>query len=243
MTEDVKQDAQAPAAGVSKWRSKITISLSAFVMSLAMTAISAYSGLRGSDIVVVPPKQVLVFRDGEGANSILAVAARFDIINASADYGDVMLEASARIGQGGPSFAFSAPVKATFTSRSREAAEGCAIDSRCIPLAGLLVVEQPDTMIDFSGGASRTVMLAFPAAGWNCPSAKAQCADFESFEKALTSIGKAPLQLEFSLKFNSDGDRKISCGADKPDVGYLAQAGWLSLACKQREVKGRRWSF
>lgn len=241
MTEDAAQGEQTPAGGAGRWRSKITISLSAFVMSLAMTAISAYSGLRGSDLVVVPPKQILLFRDGEGANSILSVAARFDIINASADYGDVLLEASTRLGQSGPVFAFSAPIKATFTSRSREAAEGCAIDSRCIPLAGLLVVEQPDTMIDFGGGASRTVTLSFPATGWNCTSSKEQCAAYDSFEKALAAIGKQPLDLEFALKFNSDGERKIFCGSDKPDLGYLAQAGWISLACKEREVKGRHW--
>lgn len=238
VSEEAVEGAGTAAPARKGWRSKINISVSAFVMSLTMTGISAYYALRGSDLVVIAPKQVILFRDGEGAGSVLSIATRFDVINASADYGDVLLDASVRIGKDGPSFAYSAPVKATFTSRAAEAANGCAIDSRCIPLTGLLVVEQPDEMIDLAGGAARTLTLSFPAAGWNCSSSPNKCAGYETFDKALATMGDRPIDLDFTIKFNSDGTRRILCGASSPDKSYLGQAGWISLPCKSRKVDG-----
>jgi hypothetical protein len=209
-------------------RSKITLSLAAFIMSMTITIINAYSSLRGSDIVV----------DGNGINSVLSFATRFDMINASADHGDVLLEASLRVGTKGPVFAHSAAVKPVFTGRSKEAAGNCALDMRCIALTGLLIVEQPDAMIDLGGGAARTISLAFPAAAWNCKGPAEQCARYGSFEKAITAIGAQPLDLNFIINFNSDGHRRIICRGKTPNADYLGKFGWISLACDQRSISG-----
>jgi hypothetical protein len=219
-------------------RSKITLSLAAFIMSMTITIINAYSSLRGSDIVVVPPKQVILYRDGNGINSVLSFATRFDMINASADHGDVLLEASLRVGTKGPVFAHSAAVKPVFTGRSKEAAGNCALDMRCIALTGLLIVEQPDAMIDLGGGAARTISLSFPAAAWNCKGTAEQCARYGSFEKAITAIGAQPLDLNFIINFNSDGHRRIICRGKTPNADYLGKFGWISLACDQRSISG-----
>lgn len=233
---DIGETRSTPAASPSGWRSKITLSLCAFVMSLAMTAISAYHGLRGSDIVIVAPKQVILFRDGEGAASILSVAARFDMVNAAADYGDVVLETNVRFGKGGPSFAYAAPVKSVFTGQAKEAAQDCGIDARCIALTGLLVVEQPDEIIDLAGGGARTITLNFPVAEWNCGPGSKDCTTLAGFDKAVATMGNKPLELEFEVKLNSDGRRRIRCTTPPVDSRYLAQAGWISLACEKRSV-------
>ncbi|GAD51038.1 hypothetical protein NT2_14_00420 [Caenibius tardaugens NBRC 16725] len=202
-------------------------------MSLAMTMISTYYALRGSDVIVVPPKQVILFRDGNGAGSIMSIVARFDMINASADYGDVLLNISAQVGKNGPRYDYSAPAKAIFTNDVAAAADDCASDSRCIPLTGLMVAEQPDDMFALGGGAARTTTLVFPMAEWNCKGEAAQCGKYSTFEKSLTSIGKNPLSVEFSLKFHSDGARKIVCVSDAAvDSQYLQNAGWISFACQ-----------
>lgn len=197
-----------------------------------MTMISAYYSLRGSDVIAVPPKQVILFRDGDGAGSIMSIVSRFDMINASADYGDVLLNVSAQLGKNGPRYESSAPAKAIFTNNAKNAADDCPLDSRCIPLTGLMVVEQPDDMFALGGGAARTTTLTFPMTDWNCKGAAKQCSMYSTFDKALASIDKKSLKLEFSLNLHSDGTRKVACTSSAIDSKYLQNAGWISLACQ-----------
>ena len=65
------EDGHESSDGRLRLLPRVTLALSAFIMSLAVTLISAYYALQGPEVLVRPPQQVLIYRDGEGAQSIL----------------------------------------------------------------------------------------------------------------------------------------------------------------------------
>ena len=58
-----------------------SLSLAAFVMSLTIAAINAAYALRGAEIAVDPPAQLILYRDGSGEQSVLTAAVRLSMIN------------------------------------------------------------------------------------------------------------------------------------------------------------------
>jgi hypothetical protein len=90
---EAEEDEASEGGGGSRRFPRVTLALSAFIMSLVVTLISAYYALQGPEVLVRPPEQILLYRDGEGEQSILGFGIRLDMINGASDYGDVMLEA------------------------------------------------------------------------------------------------------------------------------------------------------
>ena len=94
---------EAPASEAKRgWlrAPKLTLGLSAFIMSLTVTLINASYALRGSDIVVLPPAEALLYRDGDGAGSVLTAAMPLSMINAASGYGDLLLDATLALPDG-----------------------------------------------------------------------------------------------------------------------------------------------
>ena len=222
------------------WLPRPSLALSAFIMSLAVTLISAYYALQGPEVLVRPPQQILLYRDGEGQQSILGFDVRLDMINSATDYGDVMLDAALSPADSGASFRFQNVMRPVFTGAAAVSDE-CELGSRCISHPGLKLIEQPDVLVDVAGGAARAMHLSFPAAQWNCEGAKAACARFATFNQAAAAIGARPLDVRITLKLNGDGIRQIRCRGGKVDISYLKGVGWMTLACEQSEVQGEPW--
>jgi len=220
---------------------RLTLSLSAFIMSLTITLLNAFYGLRGAEIVVEPPEQVLLYRDGEGENAVLTFAVRLPMINTAASYGDLMLEATLQPGAGAPKFKYQALVHPVFTDRSAEALGKCDLESRCIARPGLFIAEQADEIIDIPAGQARSRYFAFTLAEWNCQGPKPDCAGFQNFPASAARIGSRPLDIEITLRFNGDGTRRILCRGGAIDLRYLNQVGWVNLSCQTRSVKGDTW--
>ncbi len=219
-------------------RYRPSLALSAFVMSLTVTLINAYYSVRGSDIVVLPPEQVLLYRDGEGVNAVLAIAMQLNMINsASGDYGDVMVDASIQPTAGGPEFRYSSLVRPIFAD-THATSDQCAFGSRCVSLPGLFLIESPDDLVALPGGGAKAVFLSFPAATWNCAGTKAQCDAFGTFDHALAAMGKKPLNAKVTVRFHSDGHRDIRCGGEPLNADYLAKAGWLAVPCTRTKING-----
>ena len=219
-------------------RYRPSLAVSAFVMSLTVTLINAYYSVRGSDIVVLPPEQVLLYRDGEGANAVLAIAMQLNMINsASGDYGDVMVDASIQPTAGGPEFRYSSLVRPIFAD-TRATSDQCAFGSRCVSLPGLFLIESPDDLVALPGGGAKAVFLSFPATAWNCSGTRAQCDAFGTFDHALAAMGKKPLNAKVTVRFHSDGHRDIKCGGGPLNGDYLAKAGWLAAPCTRTKITG-----
>lgn len=245
-SETAAEDEEASAGsegsrGRFRWFPRVTLALSAFIMSLAVTLISAYYALQGPEVLVRPPEQVLLYRDGEGSQSILGFGIQLDMINGASDYGDVMLEAELSPANSDVAFGFQNVLRPVFTGSAKASTDDCALGSRCIGHPGLLLIEQPDTLVDLPGGAARAMHLSFPAAQWNCRGPEQACARYAAFDQAAAAVAAGPLDLSIRLTFNRDGERTVRCTGGKISLAYLQKLGWVTLACEQSEVTGGPW--
>lgn len=238
--QDGADEEQSTTHGLSRWFPRVTLALSAFIMSLVVTLISAYYALQGPEVLVRPPEQVLLYRDGEGDQSILGFGVRLDMINGASDYGDVMLDAELTPVGSGASFHFQNVMRSVFTG-SAPVSDECELGSRCIAHPGLRLIEQPDTLVDLAGGAARAMHLSFPAAQWNCDGSEQACARYATFDQALAALATRRLEISIKLNFNRDGNRTIRCSAGRIDANYVRQLGWATLACDDSSVSGGPW--
>ena len=240
--EAPKPAAEEPKPERKPWwrRFRPNLAISAFAMSLTLPLINAYYAVRGANIVVLPPEQILLYRDGEGDKAVLSLAMQLNMINsASSNYGDVMLDASIQPKAGGPEFRYSSLVHPVFADTAATSGQ-CAFGSRCLSLPGLFMIELPDDLVSLPGGGAKQIFLSFPAASWNCVGKADQCAAYGTFDKALQAMGTHPLDTKLTIRFHSDGHRDIRCGGGPINTAYLAKVGWLAVPCQQVKVSGAR---
>lgn len=209
-----------------------SLSLAAFLMSLSITLINVYYSMRGAEIAVDPPAQIILYRDGSGEASVLTAAVRIDMINVAEGYGDVLKTASVSIGDGGARFGYEGTLRTVFTGVEQKAAD-CELGLRCLQLPGLYVIERNDEILDVPSGAARSFGLSFPIISWNCQaSGKSGCGAFDSFPKSVAALDAKGLTATIRLGFHSDGERKLTCKTGPLDRGYLSKVGWVSLPCR-----------
>ena len=209
-----------------------SLSLAAFVMSLGITLINVYYAMRGSDVAVDQPRQIILYRDGEGASSVLTAAITVDAINVANGYGDVLKDASLSFDGGRSRFDYQGTIKTVFVGNSKAAAPPCELGLRCLALPGLFIVERSDEILDLPSGAARAFQLNFPAVQWNCQGAAKTCGGTGNFSDALGAIGGREITAIVKLRFHSDGTRTLTCRMARPQLDYLAKVGWLSVACQ-----------
>ncbi len=209
-----------------------SLSLAAFVMSLGITLINVYYAMRGSEIAVDQPRQLILYRDGTGAASVLTAAMRIDAINVADGYGDVLKDATLSFDGGATSFEYQGTIKTVFAGNSTAASPPCELGFRCLTLPGLFIVERSDEILDLPSGAARGFQLSFPAVQWNCQGRPQACGRADSFAKAIGMLGGKDLTARVTLRFHSDGRRTLTCRMAPPDVAYLAKVGWISVACR-----------
>ena len=206
-----------------------SLSLAAFVMSLSITLINVYYSLRGSEIAVDPPAQLILYRDGSGDASVLTAAVRFDMINVSDGYGDVLKNARLSFDDRRTSFEYQGTVKTVFANPA--SAPSCELGLRCVQLPGLYVIERSDEILDMPSGAARAFHLSFPIVAWNCAGPAKSCAEPATFDRALRALPGRQAAATFDLSFHSDGGRRLKCHAGRIDLDYLQKVGWVSVPC------------
>jgi hypothetical protein len=227
-----------------RWYKQITIGAAGFFLAVSLAAINAISATRGSVIVVQPPQQVTLYRDGEGDKAVLTLAVRLAMINsADSSNGDVLMDARLSPVVGGPLFNYAGTVKPVFTDKPD--IDKCDIGARCVALKGLLAIEQTDEIIDIPGGTVRGPYLYFPIAGWNCDEAKntstAKCGQFENFNTAIDALAAKPLAVKIEIDLFQDGKRQIYCSAPALDANYVKTRGWTAMNCDIARVTGAPW--
>ena len=197
-------------------------------MSLSITLINVYYSIRGSEIAVDPPAQLILYRDGTGDASVLTAAVRFDMINVSDGYGDVLKNARLSFDGRRTAFDYQGTVKTVFANPASPPA--CELGLRCLQLPGLYVIERSDEILDMPSGAARAFHLSFPIISWNCVGAAKACEAFATFDRSLKALpGKRVAT--FDLRFHSDGGRTLRCNAARADLAYLQKVGWVSVPC------------
>jgi hypothetical protein len=209
-----------------------SLSLAAFVMSLSITLINIYYAMRGAEIAVDPPAQLIIYRDGEGDASVLTAGVRIDMINVADGYGDVLKTASLSLDGGRTRFEYEGTIRTVFAGPDQKSPD-CELGLRCLQLPGLYVIERTDEILDMPSGAARAFTLSFPVVSWNCAaSGKDGCSRFDSFPKTIATLSSRGLSARIELGFHSDGDRKLTCTTGALDRNYLQKVGWISLPCE-----------
>ncbi len=208
-----------------------SLSLAAFLMSLSITLINIYYAMRGAEIAVDPPAQLILYRDGVGDASVLTVAVRVDMINVADGYGDVLKTASLSLDGGRAAFGYEGTIRTVFAGTAQKT-PGCELGLRCLQLPGLYVIERTDEILDMPSGAARAFTLSFPVVSWNCASGEKGCNQFASFPKTIATLSDKGLSATIKLRFHSDGDRKLTCRTGALDRNYLQKVGWISLPCE-----------
>ncbi|MGZ9098993.1 MAG: hypothetical protein ACXW3O_04750, partial [Brevundimonas sp.] len=82
------------------WRiTEAGAAVAAFLLSLSIFLLGTFQSLRGSEIVLLPPQSVILYRDAPTPTSdVLMLAVETGMINtARADYGDVAIQAYAEV--------------------------------------------------------------------------------------------------------------------------------------------------
>jgi len=216
----------------------VTLSLSAFLMSLTATLINVFYSVQGSEIAVQVPRQVLLYRDGTGENSVLSVAIRLELINTAKDYGDVLLGATLAPRPDGPQFLQEGLAQPVFVADAEAEAGNCELGASCTPLPGLLVIQRSDSIMDMPAGSARALTPYFWLVQHSCEGPARACETYSDFDRVVSELAKAPLAMRLRVKFQNDGEREIVCQGPKIDADYLKEIGWTQVTCTEGKVTG-----
>ena len=208
-----------------------SLSLAAFVMSLTITLINVYYSMRGSEVAVDPPAQLLLYRDGSGDSSVLAAAVRFDMINVSDGYGDVLKSATVSFDNGRTSFEYQGTLKTVFAGGEGQPSPACELGVRCLQWPGLYLIERSDEILDMPSGAARAFTLSFPLVTWNCQGGAEGCGRVDSFAGSLATLPAKGVSATLRLRFHSDGQRILRSRTAALNLDYVKKVGWVSLPC------------
>ena len=232
-----EQTLQPDTASVRRpWYRSLTISLSAFVMFITGTAISAFHALRGPEIDVLAPKQIVLYRDATGSSPVPTAVLSFDMINDSADHGDFILGASLMLGVPGPTYPFNGSVRFGPGEKVNKITERCTFGASCVPVQGFLIETTPETLIPLPQGSARSVTLSFPLDPAACSGAA--CDDYMTFDKALGSLNGKPTTFTVTIHLHTDGERTISCRTGRLNMTYLRRSGFTSTSCEETYISG-----
>lgn len=232
---EIREPEQAPRRGRFRFaptlRLQDSLALAAFLMSLAVTLINVYYAMRGSDLSVDPPAQLILYRDGEGDAAVLTVAARLEMINGSDGYGDVLKDATLSFDDQGSSFEYQGTVRTVLAGNDADAKPSCELGLRCLQLPGLHIVERSDEILETPGGTARVFTLSFPLVAWNCAGDSKRCERFGNFAAAARALPREQLTSTLRLRFHSDGARRLTCVTKRLELDYLLKVGWISIPC------------
>src|SRR5687767_1112717 len=208
-----------------------SLSLAAFVMSLGITLINVYYSMRGSEIAVDPPAQLILYRDGVGDASVLTASARVEFINTSDGYGDVLKDAVISFDGGGTAYEYQGTVHTVLAGDPAAKPATCELGLRCLQLPGLYVVERSDEILEAPSGSARAFNLSFPLVSWNCDGPAKPCTRFGDFGQSVGALPPKGLSATLRLRFHSDGERRLRCATGALNLDYLRKVGWISVPC------------
>ncbi|MEA2207273.1 MAG: hypothetical protein QOE77_4049 [Blastocatellia bacterium] len=221
-------------------RLSVVLSLAALIVAVPTALFNAFFAVRGPEIVVLEPKTVVLHKNsGPRGGAVLSVAVPFFTINTSTSHGDVLIGADIRFEENGPRFNFDRTATPIFLN-SQGPAGPCDMRNRCFHLGDLLIIEEPEAVVDMPPGTARTRYLSFnlsPASG-DCTGASADCLAYGDFEHAVRRLASRPFELRATVRFHADGEREIRCFTGPRSLQILLRDGSQAVTCSQRQVSG-----
>jgi len=207
-------------------------------MSLTIALINAFYFVRGAEMAVLPPEEILLYLDGQGANAVPSFAFRIRMINAAnGQHGDALLDAELQPVPDAPAYQFESVVAPIFAENVGECREG----HRCVSFRGLTVVERGDDVIGIPGGTAKSLYLSFPLSRPRCIGSEQTCSSFSRLSQLARMIAGRPIALRVALRFYDDGRRILHCSVGKLDpeqLRFLRDNRWVTLPCQRSAVSG-----
>lgn len=219
----------------------VSISAAAFLMSATATGINIYYAAQGAEITIQPPTHVLLYRDGEGDNSVLSVAIRFVAINTSSNYGDLILKTATSTGDLSRSFPQEGLAKPVFTGKAEAAAANCSLGQSCVGVNGLMVMQDSEEIMDLPGGSAKSFTPYYWLLAQDCDDGDTECSRWANFNTAKAELARENPVFQIDVKFQEDGERSIMCETRQIDVDYLSEIGWTQIPCVSSSVEGAPW--
>jgi hypothetical protein len=239
----------------ARWRiAEAGAAIAAFLLSLGVFMLGGLQSLRGSEIVVLPPDHIILYRDAPAEDQgVLVVAAETGLINTAApDYGDVAARAYLSVqGAEGLRFPHEARVEPVYVRPDEDRQSACPVDARCIvptPMGGqapenansaLLVIERRRDLLVVPGGSGRSSWMSFSLS--DCRGEEGSCHAFRNFSGSLAELRSLPDPVfQITLDFHSDGSKTATCGLEGrgPEdraafFNFLEERGWAVLRCRE----------
>lgn len=224
------------------------VALAALLVSVTVIGVNAYNHRRGSQIVVLQPEQVVLYRTTGGSDSNLWLAVQTQMVNTAREYGDVVVRASAVVHREDlpeGRFAYSNVVEPIMSPQVDKALQNCPQGARCLPATGFYVIERPKRLLDIPGGSSRTEYLAFQLESFNCKPTGAYCSNFANYAGAMKALRRGgSLEVSVDLQLQFDGTKTLRCvlpddpGRRTVILDYLDEKGWAQPECVEPETDG-----
>jgi hypothetical protein len=213
------------------------VAASAFLLSLSIALVQVWLALRGPVISARPIDRAIVYRDSTGSGAAMEMAVRLTLFNSAAgDYGDLVERAVLQLrasGMGDVAFPFESTVQAHMVDDPKHAPDRCDVDSQCLALGSLVIVDHGNRLIAVPGGQARSDFLAFGLTQSGCRGAAADCAHFRDFDTAAGWLDGKPVTAVLQLTFHRSHRRALPCTSQPLRPGYLQRNQWISFACKE----------
>jgi len=229
--------------------------VAAFLLSLGVFFLGGLQAVRGPEIVVLQPREMVLYRDAQSETAdALVIATELAMINTASDaYGDVATSVELTMADfEGAAFAYEASITPTFLRRGEDdRLADCPVSSRCIlpvgpgspqdgeqPNTRLLVIANQRDLLDVPGGSARANWISFALS--DCTGGTASCEGFSGFSEAVASLRQATsLRTTIDLSFHSDGQKTVICQMRFQDAthreaffDFLEERGWVSFRCQ-----------
>lgn len=199
----------------------------ACTLTAAVAGPDLWDRMHGAKIEISQPRQLLLYRDGNGDNSVLWLAFDTTILNRSR-FPDTTRSIVLRLGgmPGGGETVFRAEslLQPIFSTSDDDPVE-CPTMTRCIRKKQMTIGEERADGINVSAGNARSLYIGFPLTSDNCMSDQSTCSRFWDFDNAAHVLGTSPnLSFTLELSMADDGLKSVTC-----TLAEATKRGWPQM--------------
>ena len=227
---EAKESATGGARGRGWKFPKPSVGAAAFLLSLTLALLSLAETLRGPEIEVAPPKQVLLYRSGGTLN----LALHLPMINKAAGYNDMIVGLKIQPSPGEPVFTAGEIATPVFNDKAvpDKAAKHCISPYRCQSLRKMAISQREDEMIVIPGGGAHAFYYSAELYCADSPG----CGAYKNLAAAMQRVSSTGLDVTMRVAFYRDGERTIKCRAEPVAPDDFWAYGWLYLNCVASSV-------
>jgi hypothetical protein len=209
-----------------------TVALAAFFLSVAIVGSGLISSMKGPEVDVVPPEQVLLYKSG----AVLDLAIRLPMINNASGYNDLVTSARLQLGGMKRTFPLSEIAIPVFNDESDAGAQKvyCEPTLRCQTFSKMAISQRAETVVTVPAGGAHSDYYSFEL---YCDDDPQACRGFANFEAAVESLRGMPLTLRIWLDLHRDGRRLVTCVTAPIEESHLIANGWQTLECDTHSAR------